>query len=99
MIFEWFNAKESKAFGKSLAQFYAQRAATEADRKSKKFVERKQRELLDKLGQRVTLFKSKNRLNVYKKAQVGNSFKWHLLDVGFEPSYVDELTSWVTYKL
>ena len=99
MIFAWFDAKEAKAFGASLANFYIARVKTETDGKSGKFVEKKQRELIDKLTRQIVVFKNAHKLNLYKKAQVGNEFKWHLLEAGFDAAYVDEITSWVTHKL
>mgnify|MGYP001184567502 CR=1 FL=1 len=99
MVWAWFDAKEAKAFGADLAAFYLARVKTEADAKSSKFVEKKQRILLDKLTQRIVAFRRSHKLNIYKKAQIGNVFKWHLLEAGFDTAYVDELTSWVTHNL
>lgn len=99
MVWAWFDAKEAKAFGADLATFYLARVKTEADAKSRKFVEKKQRILLDKLTQRIVAFRRSHKLNIYKKAQIGNVFKWHLLEAGFDTAYVDELTSWVTHNL
>lgn len=99
MVWTWFDAKEAKAFGADLAAFYLTRVKTDADAKSRKFVEKKQRVLLDKLRLKIIVFKRTHTLNIYKKAQVSNVFKWHLLEAGFDASYVDELTSWVTHNL
>lgn len=99
MIFVWFDAKEAKAFGADLAEFYLARVQTQQDAKSVKFIENKQRVLLDKLNQRIAIFRRDHKLNIYKKAQVGNVFKWHLLQAGFDTAYVDELTSWIVHKL
>lgn len=99
MVLAWFDAKEAKAFGADLAAFYLARVKTEADAKSQKFIENKQRILLEKLTQKIAVFRRSHKLNIYKKAQVGNVFKWHLLEAGFDAAYVDELTSWVTHNL
>ncbi len=99
MIFDWFDAKESKAFGESLAIFYMSRVKTEDGTRGSKFTERKNRQLLEKLTQQIIVFRTKNKLNIYKKAQLSNVFKWRMLDAGFDTSYVDELTNWVTQHL
>ena len=99
MVWAWFDVKEAKAFGANLAAFYMARVKTQADAKSSKFVDKKQRILLDKLTQQIVVFRRSNKLNIYKKAQLGNAFKWYLLEAGFDTDYVDELTSWVTHNL
>lgn len=99
MVLAWFDAKEAKAFGADLAVFYLARVKTVAEDKTKKFIENKQRVLLDKLTHKIAIFRKSHKLNIYKKAQVVNVFKWHLLEAGFDAAYVDELTSWVTHNL
>jgi glutamate synthase domain-containing protein 1 len=99
MIFEWFDAKDAKAFGQEISDFYITRSKKTSDRKSEKFIEKKQRELLSKLSQKIAIFKSTKKLNIYKKAQISNVLKWRLHDAGFDKGYVDELTSWVTRQL
>ena len=99
MMFEWFDAEDAKAFGQEISDFYITRSKKSSDRKSEKFIEKKQRELLSKLSQKIAIFKSTKKLNIYKKAQISNVLKWHLYDAGFDKCYVDELTSWVTRQL
>jgi hypothetical protein len=99
MVLAWFDAKEAKAFGEGLANFYLDRSKVDSRGKRIKLAERKQRELLDKLTGKVVIFRRVCKLNVYKKAQFANVFKWRLLDAGVEPAYVDELTRWVMHHL
>ena len=99
MIFRWFDTQAAKAFGRELADFYISRAGKNSENTRNKIIEKKQRELLGKLSQKIDLFKSRHALNFLKKAQLGNAFKWHLLDAGLDKSQVDELTSWVTRQL
>jgi hypothetical protein len=98
-MFEWFDAKAGKEFGAQLAQFYLQRAAKKHKPKKTKLLEVEQRELLKKLQTQISAFKSKNKLNVYKTAQVGNAFKWQLLDAKLVPNDANELTNWVLHQL
>jgi hypothetical protein len=98
MALNWFNAKEEKAFGESLAKYFMERTPTGTD-KSGKFVAKKQEELLNKMTQQLAQFKAQRKLNIYKRAQLGNSFKWTLRDAGFDTGYVDQLTSWLMLRL
>jgi hypothetical protein len=51
------------------------------------------------MEQKIIEFKRQNKLNVYKKAQLGNVFKWQLLEIGYTDQYVDDLTQWLMHHL
>jgi len=97
MTFGWFDASEEKTFGASLAQFFMERMPPDFDKSSKAFA-KKQEELLNKMTQQVLQFRQAHKLNIYKKAQLGNSFKWALRDAGYESEYVDQMTSWLMLR-
>lgn len=96
-MLKWFDAKEARAFGESLAVFFAERIPVDSDLKEKKFSARAQ-QVLGKLAAQVDQFKRSHKLNIFKKAQLGNAFKWKLRDAGYEHSYVDELTEWLMLR-
>ncbi len=99
MLLQWFDAREAKSFGATLAAFYAAQVPLEAkDLKDKKFVAKTQ-SALRQLAARTDEFKARERLNVYKKAQLGNAFKWALRDAGYAQAYIDELTEWLVARL
>ena len=87
MLLSWFDASEAKEFGASLANFYIERLPLDAPNKPAKA-----QEVLTKMLQQIARFKLKYRLNVYKKAQLGNTFKWTLKDAGYDAHFVDALT-------
>ncbi len=91
MVLSWFDAKEAKEFGKSLAQFYIDQIPVGMTGGDKKTLIRK-KEALDKLFNKMAHFKREHKLNIYKKAQLGNAFKWSLEEAGYDPKYVDQLT-------
>jgi hypothetical protein len=94
MILGWFKAPEAKAFGTALARFYVERVPLEAQMNEKKFAAKTQ-EVLGKMARQVRDFKVKNKMGIYKKAQVGNAFKWTLKDAGYNEQYVEKLTLWL----
>jgi hypothetical protein len=97
-MFGWFNAAAAKEFGAGLAQFYVERIPVTLAITEKKFAA-KSKDVLDKMALQVARFKEANPLNTYKKAQLGNSFKWTLRDAGYESAYVDRLTEWLVARL
>jgi hypothetical protein len=97
MPLSWFDAGEAKKFGLSLAQFFIEKYPAEA--KKLKFDEKKQEAVLAGASTKISEFKSKQQLNLFKKAQLGNTFKWTLKDAGFDAELVDLLTSWLMLRL
>jgi hypothetical protein len=97
MIFSWLNTKDEKVFGESLAVFFAGRIPPDSDFKAKKFTAKAQ-QVLASMGLQVDKFKNEHKLNVLKKAQLGNAFKWKLRDAGYDHAYVDELTEWLMLR-
>ncbi len=91
-MFSWFDARESKEFGIALADFFIERLPLEATGKKNKSLEKK-KEVLDKGILKVRAFKQEHKLNVYKKAQLGNVFKWRMREANYDPEFVDELTN------
>ena len=98
MIFGWFDATEAQRFGRSLATFFIERLPPAEKTSSKKF-EVKAKDTLEKMARQVVEFRNSHRLNMYKKAKLGNAFKWTLRDAGFDHDYSDKLTEWLMLQL
>lgn len=96
-MFSWLDAREAQKFGISLAEFFIERIPLEASNKKSKSMEKKQ-EVLNTMFSQIPPFKMKHKLNIYKKAKLGNSFKWKLLDANYDPALVDELTKLLMLK-
>ena len=98
MLFSWFDATASKEFGASLAKLYIERLPVTSNENDKRFTS-KTKSVLDTMAQRVDQFKASNRLNTYKKAQLGNAFKWALREGGYDKAYIDRLTEWLVTRI
>lgn len=93
-MFAWFDAREAKSFGSALAHDFRERMPLSNKPKDKKF-EAKAKSALIELSTKIQSFQRTNKLNGYKKAQMANAFKWTLLEGGYDPKYVSELTEWL----
>jgi hypothetical protein len=51
------------------------------------------------MAEQIARFKQQQKLNTYKKAQLGNAFKWALIDASIEPEYADKLTQWLMLQI
>jgi hypothetical protein len=96
-MLKWLDAKEEQGFGRLLARFYIERVPFESPFSKKKFAAKTQ-DTLKKMDLQIQQFKSGRALNVYKKAKLGNAFKWALRDAGYDSEYVDELTEWLMLR-
>lgn len=96
-MFNWFDARDAQKFGISLAEFFIERIPLEKPNKKSKSIAKKQ-EVLDKMFMQIQLYKMKHKLNIYKKAKLGNAFKWKLLDANYDPALTDELTKVLLLK-
>lgn len=90
-MISWLDAREAQKFGITLAEFYIARIPSEASNKKSNSMERKQ-EVLNTMFSQIPPFRMKHKLNIYKKAKLGNAFKWKLLEANYDPALVDELT-------
>lgn len=92
MVLSWFDAREAKEFGASLAKFYIERVPPGASSAKSKSAIKKHEEVVTKVFQQLERFKLEHKLNVYKKAQLGNAFKWTLQEAGYAPELADQFT-------
>jgi len=97
-MFGWFDAREAKQFGASLAAFYIAQMPVDLKLSDKKFAAKTQSAMRSMAG-KVDAFKVAHGLNGYKKAQLGNAFKWALKDAGYDTAYIDKLTDWLVTRL
>lgn len=98
MLGGWFDAAEAQGFGRLLANSFVERLPP-ADKTTDKKFEAKAREAMVKMGKQVAAFRADHQLNMYKKAKLGNAFKWTLREAGFDPAYSDQLTEWLMLQL
>ena len=96
-MINWFDARDAQKFGATLANFFIERIPLEKPNKKIKSMAKKQ-EVLNTMFSQIPPFKVKHKLNIYKKAKLGNAFKWKLLDAGYDPEIVDELTKELLLK-
>ena len=98
-MFDWFNTKEEEKFAYLLAETLIDRMDLTSLPSGNRLQGKKHDAMLHNLLQQVNIFKLEHKLNIYKKAQLGNAFKWALKDKGYDTDYVNQLTNWIMLKL
>jgi hypothetical protein len=76
---------------RTLAQNYPPQPAQGAPARPPGAVE-KLRSTLDEICREALGFKNLHKLGIYKKARLGNSFRWELTALGYENRFVEEAT-------
>lgn len=99
MWLNWFNASAEKQFGQLLAEMLIERLSLEEPASNNRLMGKKHDAMLHNMTQKISGFKHGRKMNVYKKAQLGNAFKWALKDKGYDPEYVNQLTNWLMLKI
>lgn len=97
-MFAWFDASDAEKFGISLAEFFMERVPSEALEKQTISLA-KQKDVLDKLVRKVQLYRMEHKLNIYKKAKIGNAFKWKLREANYNSAFIDNITKMLMVKM
>lgn len=91
-IFGWFNTQEADEFAMTIAEELASRVPLdEGKRRSRQTPERLQHTHEALVG-RASAFARGHKLNWYKKAHLGNTFRWALTAKGYDKEFVDVWT-------
>ena len=55
--------------------------------------------ILEGLENRAARFRDEKRLGLYKKAKLGNVFRWRLKDLGYSDAFVDKATNAIVTRV
>lgn len=88
----WLNTKEVDEFAKAVADDLAGRMPTADQSGKKKATPERFRNTQEAITGRVRSFARTHRLNWYKKARLGNTFRWLLIERGYDKAFADAWT-------
>ena len=93
----WFGAVSSKdvdAFAKGLAQDIAKRYPPAMDKGAaeRKISQKRLTTILEDTFGKASAYRKNNRLGVYKKARLSNTFRWELESLGYSKSFIEVAT-------
>ena len=94
-------SKKTDEFSLSLAEGFLHDFPIEADEKNKSRIknQKKFNKALKNIDIKIQEYKSSNKLNIYKKARIGNKFMWFLKEHGYAEDLVEEITKHILIKL
>ncbi len=92
-LFGSVSGKQIDEFAKSLAQELAKRYPPALDKADERRISQKRMTtILEDTFNRATEFKKQHKLGVYKKARLGNTFRWELQEMGYSGKFVELAT-------
>jgi hypothetical protein len=91
-IFGWFDTKEADAFAKSIAEDLIGRIPPPVEDSRKKLTTDRVHNTHEAIVARAGAFTRVHKLNWYKKAHLGNTFRWVLVERGYDKEFVDTWT-------
>ena len=92
-FFDRFSTKDIDALAKELAADIAKRYPPEMEQnKQKKISEKRITRILEEALDKAKSFNTDHKLGIYKKARLGNNFKWELDNLGYSQQFIDIVT-------
>lgn len=93
MIFKLFSAGKVDEFAKNLAQDVSKRYPPAIANNPEQMVSQKRlTSILEEAFNRAHQFNKENHLGMFRKAKLGNTFKWELKELGYDEKFVDMAT-------
>jgi hypothetical protein len=91
-LFGWFNSHEVDLFADAIADDLSRRIPALSEGSLKKLTPDRIQNARQAITARASAFARQHKLNWYKKARLGNTFKWTLLDKGYDKEFVETWT-------
>lgn len=92
-IFGSVSSKDVDTFAVSLAEDLSKRYPPALDKGNERKISQKRlTSILEEIFARAIDFKRQHKLGVYKKARLGNTFRWELQEMGYSEKFVELAT-------
>ncbi|MBX9811985.1 MAG: hypothetical protein K2Y16_10290 [Burkholderiales bacterium] len=91
-LFGSVSGKQVDEFAKSLVQELAKRYPPALDKSERKLSQKRIAAILDNIYHKAIEFKDRHQLGVYKKARLGNTFRWELEELGYSKKFIETAT-------
>ena len=93
-LFGSVSSKQVDEFAKGLAQDIAKRYPPTMDKGSgeARISQKRLTAILEEAFNKAAAFKDEHRLGTYKKARLGNTFRWELTELGYSDRFVEMAT-------
>ena len=87
-----FNTREIEEFARSLAQDLGRRFPPSSEARTDPGAKHQIKVILEGLCARAVRYRDEHELGVYKKAKLGNVFRWRLKELGYSDEFAQRVT-------
>lgn len=94
-----FDTRKVDDFAKSLAQDFARRFPPANEDRTDKAVTSQLSVVSEGVYARALRFHQENKLGVFRKAKLGNTFRWQLKEMGYTDGFVEKITKGLVVRL
>ena len=98
-IFGFLNTQEIEEFAAVLAADLARRFPPSSEARTDPGAKHQLKVILDGLAARAVRYHDEHKLGIYKKAKLGNVFKWKLKDLGYSAEFTEHATKEIITRL
>jgi hypothetical protein len=98
-LFGFLDTRELEDFGTVLANDLGRRFPPASEARTDPGAKYQLKVILEGLGARAVRFHIEKKLNVYKKAKLGNVFKWRLKELGYSNEFAERATKEIITRL
>src|SRR5690349_2907436 len=94
-----FDTRELEEFAGALASDLGRRFPPSSEARTDPGAVHQIKVILEGLGSRAVRFQSEKKLGIYKKAKLGNVFKWKLKELGYSDDFAERATKEIVTRL
>jgi len=94
-----FSTNELEQFALGLAQDLARRFPPASEARTDPGAKHQIKVILDGLSARAVRYRDEHKLGVYKKAKLGNVFRWRLTELGYSDEFAQRATKDLVTRL
>jgi hypothetical protein len=98
-LFGLIDTRELEEFATILADDLGRRFPPASEARTDPGVKYQLKVILEGLGARAVRFHAEKKLNLYKKAKLGNVFKWKLKELGYSDAFAERATKEIVTRL
>lgn len=98
-ILDLFKTRELEGFATGLAEDLRRRFPPASEARTDPGARQQIKVILEGLGARAVRYHEQHKLGVYKKAKLGNVFRWKLKELGYSEDFVEHATKEIVTRL
>lgn len=98
-IRDLFNTRELEEFATDLAEDLKRRFPPASEARTDPGAQHQIKVILQGLGARAVRYRQEHKLGIYRKAKLGNVFRWKLKELGYSDQFVERATKEIVTRL